>query len=276
MSLFIGFAVIAWLRGLPWRNLIWDQGMFEPIVVLFGSNWSDWVSSPDIERNLLRLDHVVSIIWLLGGMGVLVGKRLPEGFLRLLLWLGGICLLIHFTLAAKGQFWRIGYILEHSLQVATPFLLLIWLQQKGRDLKRQQVQILAVLTAFTFIGHGLFALGYHPLPAHFVLMTTEGLDFILTDEVAASKVSIAKGFLTVVGILDLIAGALLLLPGNKWKQVALYWVLPWAVLTTLARLWSGAQFSSVANYLTYWIPEFLIRVPHVVLPYLLWRLLRKK
>ncbi|PHI18835.1 hypothetical protein CEQ90_15910 [Lewinellaceae bacterium SD302] len=273
ICLLAGFGWLVYRRGMPWRNLVWDEGAFQPLLELIGVDWGWWVSSPAVEVGLLRLDWLVIIICWLGGLALLLVQRTPKQIRNFFLATTGSILLLNLLLNTKGNFWRVGYFIEHAAQVATPFLLLYLATLTRRS---SLTWWLKIVIALTFIGHGLFALGVHPVPPHFVLMTTEGLSFMGISKVAMGEVTAAKLFLFTVGIMDLLAALLLLLPGKKWMKAALCWIIPWAILTTLARLWSGGQFSSGISFWSYWVPEFLVRVPHVLLPVLLWKLVAKK
>ncbi|MEO0731962.1 MAG: hypothetical protein AAFZ52_03935 [Bacteroidota bacterium] len=125
---------------------------------------------------------------------------------------------------------------------------------------------LRLLIALTFVGHGLYALGFHPVPAHFILMTQAGLG--VGEETA-------RNLLFVVGWLDILAALLLVIPSPKTQKLALYWIIPWAILTTLARLWSYGGLVPWETLLTQWLPEVIRRLPHVLVPLALWQMLQR-
>lgn len=267
-GLFVGATLKAYFYGLPWRNLVWDEELFGPLVHLFYGGWGEWVNDPAVDRSLVGLDYAAAAVYAFAALAVMLRRRLQSRFWRAFIFAAGLLIFTDYALAAKAQFFRIGYLVEHALRLATPFLLLAWWPPRPTG---RETYLLRWLVALTFFGHGLYALGIHPVPQHFVLMTTEGLHFILTGEVANSPVEAARYFLLAVGILDVLVAVLLVIPSSRTGRLALYWVLPWAILTTLARLWASFHFSSTENYLTYWLPEFLLRWPHVALPALLWR-----
>ncbi len=118
--------------------------------------------------------------------------------------------------------------------------------------------------AATFIGHGLYAIGFHPLPGNFIDMMIKG--FGMTE-------SIAKTTLWIIGWLDILAAiALLCFPlisSRKGKQIymiALYYTLIWGFLTALARVYTNVAWSSGWYSLKQWLPEFLMRFPHFLIP----------
>ena len=80
----------------------------------------------------------------------------------------------------------------------------------------------------------------------------------------------ARGLLFVVGVLDFGAALLLLLPYRTGWRVALAWILPWALLTTLARLWSYGGIVETETLLLQWFPQTLRRFPHVLIPLVLY------
>jgi hypothetical protein len=72
-----------------------------------------------------------------------------------------------------------------------------------------------VLIACTFIGHGVFAIGYHGIPDNFMQMTTRILGI--------SAVT-AEQFLFIIGMLD-IAAALLIFASGRWQKAGLIYMI---------------------------------------------------
>ncbi|WP_020567890.1 hypothetical protein [Neolewinella persica] len=130
----------------------------------------------------------------------------------------------------------------------------------------EAVRVTTCLVALTFIGHGFYAAGVHPVPASFVMMTQASLGV---------GEGVARNLLFSAGLLDFMAAALLLIPRNKAMLIALCWIIPWAILTTLARWWSYQGIVEWNTLLTQWLPEVIIRLPHVLVPLVLWRWVRK-
>ncbi|MEL6140949.1 MAG: hypothetical protein AAFQ37_07785 [Bacteroidota bacterium] len=268
------------LQGLWWdyplRALLWDQAIMEPLVAFWGYDWSDWVTNPSVEKSIQQLVRGCAIYLLLCAALLLPSLR-KRPIARWLLSGAGVLVIGLVLLGTKEQFWRFGYLLEHALQMGAVFLAINVAAQGVLGTLRPWIRL---LTAATFIGHGLYAIGYYPIPYHFVLMTTEGLDFIFGASNHAGSADFtgaglspeaARFILLIVGGLDFLAAICLLLPSKKAQQLGLYWIIPWAILTTLARLWANGQYSSWENLLFLWTPEFLFRLPHIFLPLALWK-----
>ena len=116
----------------------------------------------------------------------------------------------------------------------------------------------------TFVGHGLYALGYHwPTPANFYGMTSV---------IFQVEHDTARTFLRVAGILDFLVCIGIFIPLLR-RSCALY-AAAWGFLTALARPVAGMSMS-----LNYWgadqfLHEVGRRAPHFRIPlyfFFLWR-----
>lgn len=269
-AVFIGMGLRGILHDLPLRALFWDADWWTWFANLFGYSWKEWVTSAVVDKGINVLDFCLGGSLLIVGLFLLISPHLkrPGTYFFNKSFLAWHILLILYFLYFKESFWQLGNLIEHSLQmIAFPafFLGLMamglgWPNIGPRPTARHKDKILMVLRgaiALTFIGHGMYAAGLHPVPANFVSMTQSGLG---VGEAGA------RSFLLVVGILDFMAAVLLLLPLRKAWLMALIWVIPWAALTTLARLWSYGGLVDGHSLLTQWFPEVIIRLPHVLVP----------
>lgn len=152
----------------------------------------------------------------------------------------------------KDKFYQIGELMEYALQVGVP-LFFIWAVQPEK--KGLETWMLAA-TAITFVGHGLYAVGFHPRPGHFSSMVINA--FGIGDAWASQ-------FLTLMGVLDFVAAAMLFLPG-KWKIPALWYCVVWGFVTAFARLWVNFFPEFWMESLHQWFYEFLYRGPHFLVP----------
>ena len=170
-------------------------------------------------------------------------------------------LLLHAILNTKANYWRLGHFAELTLQWNSP--LIFWLMIRPKVNYRLVDYLLRISIALTFIGHGLYAYGYYPVPGHFQQMMISG--FGINNEQAISLLKLA-------GILDFVVAALIFLPFQKIRKGALVYIVVWGCLTALARIWSHIDFSSVNYLFTHWIPQFFVRSEHFLLPIalLLW------
>lgn len=103
--------------------------------------------------------------------------------------------------------------------------------------------------ALTFAGHGSFAIGiFPPSPSWFEMVGN-----VLSMEGDAAEI-----FLLVVGVLDLVAALLILLPVRRAAMVGLVYCIVWGLATAAAR--------PLAFGPDPWLAECLIRLPHGLVP----------
>jgi hypothetical protein len=266
----LGFGLRALFSDLPIRALVWDEQWWGWCASLAGLSWKEWVTSASVDAGIETTKLTIGITMLLITGLVAMVKR-DSKVIKSALWIAFCILLIQHFLSWKEHFWQLGQLLELSLLSATP---LLYLKFGGEaDLpptpdasnRLGAVRGVAILVALTFIGHGFYAAGVHPVPASFVMMTQASLGV---------GEGLARKLLFGVGILDFMAAALLLIPRRKAVLIALCWIIPWAILTTLARWWSYQGIVEWNTLLTQWLPEVIIRLPHVLVPLALWRWVR--
>ena len=251
----------------PFRTFFWDENLLAGLLSAVGIAWSDWLSNPAVGRGIQYLIYGFGALYILAAIATLtigrrassappVGRQWPAGadrWLRILLLLASSGLLILALLYWKERAYQIGQLIEYSLQIAAPVFLLWGLG--GMNERRWWFVRLAI--ALTFIGHGLYAAGYYPRPAHFLQMTMVGLG--VTQEIAAT-------ILAAAGWLDFLAAFLILLPQRRIARFGLYYCVVWGLLTTLARVWSNGQLYGLDSLLNRWVWESLYRVPHFLVP----------
>ncbi|SEQ06397.1 hypothetical protein [Neolewinella agarilytica] len=277
----IGMGLRGMLHDLPLRALFWDASWWTWFAHMFGFTWKEWVTSARVDQWINVIDFSIGAFLTATGLMILLANRFKSfkrmlPFAKLVFVAAWFFLLIQYFLNFKEAFWQAGNLLEHSLQmIALPLWFFVLLvnefgrsghkaapgQREGKGL----LWVIRLAIALTFIGHGFYAAGVHPVPANFVLMTQSGLGV---------GESAARSMLLLVGILDFLAAGLLLLPWKKAWVVALGWIIPWAILTTLARLWSYGGLVDSQTLITQWIPEVIIRLPHVFVPLALWTIIR--
>lgn len=270
----VGLAITALRFDLPLRSLFWDEGWWGWFASQAGFSWKQWVTNATVDQTITLLGRLLGLVLLVGG-ALMLGQRQ----LRYAAWSVFFILLLQHFLLWKEHFWHLGHLLELGLQTGAPLLFLGYSQFQGRAVLPSAGGAppataitpyrfwwaVRLLIAVTFVGHGLYAAGIHPVPANFIFMTQSGLGVGETQ---------ARQFLLVVGLLDFVAAFLLLLPLRKAQLAALGWIIPWAILTTLARLWSYGGLVSATTLCWQWIPEAVRRLPHVLIPLALWRALR--
>ena len=135
-------------------------------------------------------------------------------------------------------------------------LFLSWYTFKTLPLPRI-VLLMKIALAVTFICHGLYAVGYYPVPGSFQSMLMQ--IFPLTEMQTI-------GILKVAGVLDFILSIVIFLPQRRILLIALGYATVWGLLTALARPVAHFYPQFWLESLLQWIPEFLFRVPHFLLP----------
>ena len=241
---------------------------YSVFLLLFWKGVSHFSSAQPYE---LVFEHAIFIRYYAGFLLVAISATalLPLSILKFpnFKWgflLASLLLILH----SYCGYVKVGYLpeqfVEHSLQMALPFLLFLQLYNEERT-HRFVVWTLRISLALTFIGHGTFALGYHVLPDHFVRMTSVilGLDGV-----------VAKQFLFIIGCLDFVAAVLMFVP--KTQVVALGYLFVWGFLTALARPFSHLEDIQTVEFYTVHLPNALYRLPHGLIPLMFYLLSTKK
>ncbi len=269
VCLVLGYAFRAFSADLPFRSLLWDEGLLRPWVERGGGTWAGWVGAQGGGNKLgycLKLVFLAILSWAFLSLLRATENRPPyRSMLVLSLLLGTIILL-----QTKENFWRWGYFVEHALQIASPLVLAAYWRS---GLTASLHLGIRLLIALTFIGHGLYAVGFYPVPHHFLWMFSEGMAHAPIRALCAGAVlteGAVRTALKIAGFLDFFSALLLLLPFRKLQLLGLLWIIPWALLTTMARWWSYADASTLSDLLIFWTPEVLLRCPHFLLPLVCW------
>jgi len=307
ITAFLGAGLQALFWDFPLRALLWDQSWWNWCVELLGFSWTEWVTSLSVDQTIDGVGKALGgLLALLGVTLALIRPEKTGAWARVFL-VGGACvLLLRSFLIWKEHFWQIGQLLEMFVLMGAPLVYLTYLKrtdgvgtkkgflphkwgaftlqgtlldvlsskpfflspgERAGEGRSQEYPLgwLRLLIALTFTGHGLYAVGFHPVPANFVFMTQAGLGV---------GEDVARQLLFGVGVLDFLAAGLLLLPWRRAWLTGLAWIIPWAVLTTFARVWSYSGYVEWDTLIYQWIPEVVVRLPHILLPLVLFFLAR--
>jgi len=223
----------------PYRELLWDEYWMKDFVsVVFGLSWSEYVGNPLYDERIRLFSQGIGWFYLLAA-GAALGIQWFPRLARNILYPASGALLILVLIVWKEYGWQIGQLLEHSLQWTTPLLLAAsskgsipehWIRYGAR----------AAISA-TFIGHGMYALGFYPVPGNFLEMTMRSLS-IGEDP--------ARHFLFLIGVLDVLAAMGVLWP-KRFKTVIFAYLIGWGLMTSLARVWGYFSFDFLLNALKY-------------------------
>ncbi|MEL7219925.1 MAG: hypothetical protein AAGJ93_01320 [Bacteroidota bacterium] len=246
----------------PFRVLLWDESLMSSFVARMGYSWSEWVTSLRVEESIQLATKTTGLLFVCCAIAPFLVRKF-EKFAKYSLLLAVTLSFIHVSLSTKAHFYQLGQFIELSLQWMSPILLLWMMQESGNKVD----YAFRIVIALTFIGHGMYAVGYYPVPGNFQDMVMSGFGLSRADSIL---------FLRVVGVLDFVAALLLLLPNRKWACWGLYYIVFWGVLTTFARLWSYVDLVSSEGLLLRWLPEHILRWVHFLSPLALWFLWQKK
>ena len=267
------FATICLLAGRAWqfifwdaplRAFFWDENLLSQFVVphLFES-WNDYATNLAVDQFIINTKFSIGIIFAITAILLILSLKKKVKVLQISLLLSSIFLVLLTLLMWKEKFYQIGQLIEYSSQVLCPILLILWLFKNKNPQKF--TMLIKIAVAMTFIGHGLYAFGYHPQPGHFV-------DMMIT--VFPLQESDARLALKFIGVLDFIAAIAIFFP--KTFKVSIWYIIIWALLTSFARIVANIDFTFIWQSLNQWIFEVLIRVPHFVLPIILFLMWNKE
>ncbi|NLR95046.1 hypothetical protein [Flammeovirga agarivorans] len=252
---FIGRAIQHLVWDAPFRTLLWDEGLLRGFVEnVLGYNWFDYVTSPTTDKMINLSIDLFGVLYLLAAISVFFLNK--EGILKKigmkLQIIGALGLMFLAFLYSKEKFMQLGQLLEYSAQFSAPFLL--WYVVTYKE-EKFPILFAKCVIALTFICHGLYAVGFYPVPGKFVDMTISTLG--VTE-------SVAKDLLLTAGILDFIVAVGIFIPRIQ-KPMLAYMVL-WGTLTSMARLTGHFHIDFLGNTLLQWLPAVIYRAPHALLP----------
>lgn len=261
VCVFIGRAWQHLFWDIPLRELLWHEEWMSGLVNWgLGMTWEAYISSMAVDGFMVNFSIGMGLFYL----GCTVAAILVNEKRRWLGWIllfGSLGLLFLSGLYWLEKFQSIGQFIEYALQVATP-VFLYWALFKNQ---KQLLFAMKIAVALTFIGHGLYALGFYPVPVLFMQMT---IDFFQIGDVAA------KTFLQIVGILDLVAAVLLFVPSRILQNIALWYCIIWGTATAFARIVCHFDAQIPIESCHQWLHEVVYRLPHGGVPLILFLMLR--
>lgn len=229
-STFFVFIGRAWQHlywDAPYRSLLWDEGLLKPIVeTLLGVTWTDYVTATTTDVWIQNIIFYTGVLYLLAGGSVLFYAKYQRKLLRILIILGGVNLVFLSFLLMKEKFYHFAQFFEHAIQFSLPFVFLYQIREDRDEVRLMFV--LKVLVAIVFVSHGLYAIGYYPVPGNFVDMVMGIFPF---------SESQAKTFLSIAGLMDFLVAFYIFVP--RVTSVALWYAVVWGLLTAFARIVSG-------------------------------------
>lgn len=254
--IFLGWGWLHLLGDIPFRAIFWDESLLKGIVEgLSGMTWKEWVSSRAVNNFVQNLIYLTGVFYLLCGFAAFRLNEKSKWAGRMLL-LGALSLMFLAFLFYKEKFYHLGQFFEYTIQWSAPLLLFLVVRKKWTN--QRLLLPIKIAVALTFTCHGLYAVGYYPVPGNFV-------DMIIG--VLGVSENTATTILTTVGILDFILSVLIFLPG-KWAVPALSYAVLWGTATALARVTGYFDIDFAAKAVIRWLPETLLRLSHGLLPFI--------
>ena len=252
--IFIGRAYQYIIYGAPFRALLWDEGLLQPIVEgFFNTPWNEYATSKTVDIWIENATLINGIFLAIAAFSGLLINQNNKKYLKRFIYFGSFSLLILSALLMKDKFFHNAQFFEHAIQVVTPLVLLFAIEKK---LNFSQIsKTLKILVAITFTSHGLYALGYYPIPGNFVDMTIISL---------GTSEDTSKTFLYVVGVLDIVLSILIFIP--KISKYALWYAFLWGTATALARITGYFNSDLIAMSLESSLYRAIYRIPHGLIP----------
>jgi len=251
--LFIGRGWQHFFWNAPYRVILWDESLLSPFIELLTPfTWQEYVSSDSVHNFTQSCIKFIGVLYFLMSFITIFIKPWHKKLFKLY----AISSFHMFVLAClvtldKGSYF--GLFFEHAIQIFIPVVFAgLYLQKIRFD---QTLIFAKVFIALTFIGHGLFAVGFYPVPGNFVEMVIS--TFGLSEPEAYT-------FLRVAGCIDFIAAIFIFIP--KIEVLALGFMTFWGMTTAFARTVSHIDFDLFAMSANQWVFETIYRLPHGLLP----------
>jgi hypothetical protein len=258
LLVFLGRAWQHWFFDAPYRELLWDEGRMQFIIEkIFRIPWSIWVTNTEYDAAIAAFINGVGVFYLVCGLAVLLIYKSPQ-ISKVILWAGAISLFFLSGLYFKSKLYNFGQFIEYSLQFASPVILI--LLTKENSFNKKIILALKVAIAFTFIGHGLYAVNFHPRPANFLVMCMNILGITESGSIV---------LLNIAGTLDFLIAVAIFLPFRKVVLVALAYAAFWGFATAIARPWAYFYVDYWLESLHRWLFEGAYRLIHGIGPLVL-------
>jgi hypothetical protein len=264
---FLKFSVILVLIGrgyqylffsAPFMSLYYYVEFLKPYVEeKTGMLWHDFLSLPEIDNYTQAIIYGIGGLFLITIPYILFLNKKNYRWFQVPILASGIGLIFLAVLLTITKNYKLGQFIEYSIQFTSPFLLLSFIKYKW--IQQNLLFILKLLIALTFVGHGLYAIGYYPVPGYFVDMVIR---------IFKCSESFARTFLTIAGILDMMLAIGLFLPNKSIVKYCLLWAVIWGFSTAIARVVGNYYPDFIMRSLHQTIYEMAYRLPHGLLPVL--------
>ena len=241
---------------IPLSSLLWDQSLMSGLVnSILGISWEEF-STSSLAEDILVYPRYAFFILYAATFIFLFKKENRKQAGDILLLLSSFGLIFLAFLYYKDHFTYTGQFIEYSLQFGSP--LFLYLFSRNIVSEKRLVLLMKIAVSLAFVGHGLYAFGFYPVPVKFIEMTCSILPM---DE------SVAKIFLRTAGVLDFLVAI-----GIYWRKIErplLAYAAIWGLFTALARITAYFNPELALASIHQWWFESLLRMPHMLIPLLL-------
>lgn len=252
--IFIGRAYQYIFFDAPFRVFFWDEGLLKPIMEsFFDISWHDYATNLKVDYWIGIATKVNGFLFILAALCCFFISKVNRKLLKFPIYIAVFFIVILGFLALKDRFYQFAQFFEYGIQIGVPLALLYTL--KANYDSQKLIVFLKVVVSITFFAHGLYAIGYYPIPGHFVDMTINSLGV---------QEDIAIKILYVAGILDLLIAVLIFVP--KASKYALLYAFIWGILTALARIVSDYNSDFISHSLHQLGYKVLFRLPNGIIP----------
>lgn len=254
ITMFIGRGWQHFSFNPPYRVFLWKEDLLGSFIHLFTPfTWQEYVSSDLVDQTINLGIQAIGVFFLAMALITIFIKPWHKKIFKYYVASTVIMAFLSFTLFVDKGFY-IGQLIEHSLQTFIPLIFAL-LYLKKIELNHL-LNPIKIAIAFTFIGHGLFAAGFYPVPGNFVDMV---ISFFGITENQSYEL------LRVMGAIDFAAAILLFLP--RLDLFALIFMSFWGSATAGARLLSNIDPDLLAMSFNQWWFEVVYRIPHGLVPF---------
>lgn len=255
------------LIGRGWEHFVgdpayhaffWNHTLFGWFIEgILGIEWNDFLTNTVYDDRLLIVQHTVGGILLVLALVIWIPTK-NQSITTKSLASATSLLLILSLFKTIDHFRTIGQFIEQLSQIACPAILLLFLTQR---IQLSNIQfIIKIIIGLTFIGHGLYAIGYYAQPPVFIKMIRSTI---------ACDYATAQIILYIIGALDIIAALLLFVPNKRIQQIALVHIIAWGFITAFGRFFGNVNY----NHFWFTAQQFwhlsAFRMVHGILPLVL-------
>ena len=262
-TIFIARAYQHIIWNVPYRAVLWDERLMTPFIEKFlNVSWYDFTTDLELDNKIQLAIKCIGVLYLIAAFCSLMMTNKIFKFLKYPVLLISFWQFFVAYLFMKESFFHLGQYIEHSLQLGLPFLL-IYCFASYFNIEKAKF-FLKIIIALTFIGHGLYAIGFYNVPGNFIDMT---INILGIEENTALK------FLLVMGIIDLVVIPLLFMRATV--KYALMYCFIWGILTAFARIVANFSFDFPLATLNQYAFEAIVRLCHGLGPLLLFIIIYK-